>query len=704
MLNVFFPTSPTQGVAPTPAASAAHGDAASGFGLLVQNAAASGKTGRAEAASPAQHGQTDVEDASPAGMPLSAQNDETAEPAQMTPAQYSGAQAAVEVSSGEIRSALLAAPNAQQLGNPTPEAQTLGQTEPDVVAGVPVMEGGAIAVTLPVVPPGDADATVAQLGKGTPADVLPAIAAGTAPAAISVQPLQAVTATGVGTSLATGPAPAVPAATTRVSALAPAAPVSVSGQLSVTPANVNQPVSGTAAIASGTGATPPVTPAPASASVAQGETGIVPAAKGAMQATPLPAQGSAGNSTPQPVGQSITATPGQSAASVNVVPVAATGAAEPNLVITPTRAGQASEMPQAPAPNPELGPQVSRLPQTAAAVTVPAVEPAIGKRPMATVSPGVALRGGLQPVQPSVSANNAPAAIRQVTPIQPATGQMPAVTAAATATARDMPDVVAPPMPVQMAETAAKPAVISTQISAFQAVAAQHALNKPNVSTTTAQTSTEAAEGQTPLGAQRGTALADASTKPAFLGAAETGTPAAFTPIAELNGNLETLPAQRSDAAPLQALDMTATAKATAPQEATAPKAPPKPFAEALISQVKSVEVAEGRTTVNLHPRGLGAIEVEIVTDKDAATKVVLRIENPAVLQSLRAERDLLAQAIGVSDSSQFEFHEHQAGDQSGGQSGQQQSAPELGAASSTIGGPSQHKDVVGNGQLDILT
>ncbi|MFT6676440.1 MAG: hypothetical protein ACJAVM_002644 [Sulfitobacter sp.] len=281
---------------------------------------------------------------------------------------------------------------------------------------------------------------------------------------------------------------------------------------------------------------------------------------------------------------------------------------------------------------------------------------------------------------------------------------MPAVTAAATATARDMPDVVAPPMPVQMAETAAKPAVISTQISAFQAVAAQHALNKPNVSTTTAQTSTEAAEGQTPLGAQRGTALADASTKPAFLGAAETGTPAAFTPIAELNGNLETLPAQRSDAAPLQALDMTATAKATAPQEATAPKAPPKPFAEALISQVKSVEVAEGRTTVNLHPRGLGAIEVEIVTDKDAATKVVLRIENPAVLQSLRAERDLLAQAIGVSDSSQFEFHEHQAGDQSGGQSGQPQSAPELGAVSSTIDGPSQHKDVVGNGQLDILT
>jgi hypothetical protein len=704
MLNVFFPTSPTQGVAPTPAASAAHGDAASGFGLLVQNAAASGKTGRAEAASPAQHGQTDVEDASPAGMPLSAQNDETAESAQMTPAQYSGAQAAVEVSSGEIRSALLAAPNAQQLGNPTPEAQTLGQSEPDVVAGVPVREGGAISVTLPVVPPGDADATAAQLGKGTPAAVLPVIAAGTAPAALSVQPLQAVTATGVGTSLATGTAPAVPAATTRVSALAPAAPVSVSGQLSVTPANVNQPVSGTAAIASGTGATPPVTPAPASASVAQGETGIVPAAKGAMQATPLPAQGSAGNSTPQPVGQSITATPGQSAASVNVVPVAATGAAEPNPVITPTRAGQASEMPQAPAPNPELGPQVSRLPQATAAVTVPAVEPAIGNRPMATVSPGVALRGGLQPVQPSVPANNAPAAIRQVTPIQPATGQMPAVTAAATATARDMPDVVAPPMPVQMAETAAKPAVISTQISAFQAVAAQHALNKPNVSTTTAQTSTEAAEGQTPLGAQRGTALADASTKPAFLGAAETGTPAAFTPIAELNGNLETLPAQRSDAAPLQALDMTATAKATAPQEATAPKAPPKPFAEALISQVKSVEVAEGRTTVNLHPRGLGAIEVEIVTDKDAATKVVLRIENPAVLQSLRAERDLLAQAIGVSDSSQFEFHEHQAGDQSGGQSGQPQSAPELGAVSSTIDGPSQHKDVVGNGQLDILT
>jgi hypothetical protein len=197
--------------------------------------------------------------------------------------------------------------------------------------------------------------------------------------------------------------------------------------------------------------------------------------------------------------------------------------------------------------------------------------------------------------------------------------------------------------------------------------------------------------------AQLPVAMVDIFAKPAALGGQE-------KPAIGMGEPFDVL--DRAQTAPVSVLapdNATATTKTVLAQEAN-PKVAPKPFTEALMAQVKSVEVREGQTTVNLVPRGLGNIEVEIISEKDVASRVVVRVENPAVLQSLRDDRNLLAQAIGVSDSSIFDFQEQSAGDQSDPQHNQNgQNGDPLGDTIATDL-QRQHLDVVHEGQLDILT
>jgi len=151
--------------------------------------------------------------------------------------------------------------------------------------------------------------------------------------------------------------------------------------------------------------------------------------------------------------------------------------------------------------------------------------------------------------------------------------------------------------------------------------------------------------------------------------------------------------------------DQASDLKAAAPSAEVQAKPAPKPFADALISQVKAVEAKDGRTSVSLHPRGLGQIEIEVVTDKDSGTRVVVRVENPAVLQTLRDERQLLAQGLGFTDAGSFEF---QQGFSDDGARDQQRSTAGFGGGIDDGAGPVtagvQHKNVVDDGQLDILT
>ncbi|MCP9481051.1 flagellar hook-length control protein FliK [Shimia sp. CNT1-13L.2] len=140
---------------------------------------------------------------------------------------------------------------------------------------------------------------------------------------------------------------------------------------------------------------------------------------------------------------------------------------------------------------------------------------------------------------------------------------------------------------------------------------------------------------------------------------------------------------------------------ASQPEAATGPKR----FAEAITSQIRAAEVTEGRTRVELNPKGLGNIDIDVIADADGDLKVTVRVENPAVLNSLRDGQTILSEALGMSDKTSFEFQQRsqeerwQMADQSRGhRSG-------TGEEDFVETGPTQqHEDLIQGDQLDIVT
>ena len=140
------------------------------------------------------------------------------------------------------------------------------------------------------------------------------------------------------------------------------------------------------------------------------------------------------------------------------------------------------------------------------------------------------------------------------------------------------------------------------------------------------------------------------------------------------------------------------------PSDPDVSKPHPKAVADALLSQVKSADVQEGRTTINLQPRGLGSIEVEMMKEHDTTYKVIVRVENPMVLQMLREERHMLAQIIGISDSDVMSFGDASSGNQaSTGNDAEANPIDQIGTEIADL--PDKiHQDVVYDGVLDVLT
>lgn len=134
--------------------------------------------------------------------------------------------------------------------------------------------------------------------------------------------------------------------------------------------------------------------------------------------------------------------------------------------------------------------------------------------------------------------------------------------------------------------------------------------------------------------------------------------------------------------------------------------AQPPRFAAALTAQIRAADISEGRTRIALNPRGLGNIEVEVQTDQDGALKVVVRAENPTVLNSLRQERDLLAQAIGgAADGGTLDFQTFSHGSDRNTQD--QTSRPAAAMPEYDAAAPAEtprQSATIGGGRLDIMT
>jgi hypothetical protein len=65
--------------------------------------------------------------------------------------------------------------------------------------------------------------------------------------------------------------------------------------------------------------------------------------------------------------------------------------------------------------------------------------------------------------------------------------------------------------------------------------------------------------------------------------------------------------------------------------------------------QISPSGLTEGRTQITLRPDGLGAVEIELKTDPSGRLSVLLRVENPTVLQALREDRNVLLMGLEQS-------------------------------------------------------
>ncbi|WP_407496428.1 flagellar hook-length control protein FliK [Pseudooceanicola sp. MF1-13] len=106
------------------------------------------------------------------------------------------------------------------------------------------------------------------------------------------------------------------------------------------------------------------------------------------------------------------------------------------------------------------------------------------------------------------------------------------------------------------------------------------------------------------------------------------------------------LSAPQPTAAPLIA----SVAETSAPPQQ--PPAPSNGLARNLAGQIRGVSFSEGTTRIELSPQGLGKIEVEIAADEAGKLRVVLRAENPAVLNAMRSDREMLAGLLRDGGSS----------------------------------------------------
>ncbi len=89
----------------------------------------------------------------------------------------------------------------------------------------------------------------------------------------------------------------------------------------------------------------------------------------------------------------------------------------------------------------------------------------------------------------------------------------------------------------------------------------------------------------------------------------------------------------------------------------------PAGFSLALAHQLRNVHLEEGTTRVQLSPKGLGTIEIELTTELDKSTSIVIRSDTPTVLTSLREIRDLLAHMMDLGNDGSLSFEDRSGRD-----------------------------------------
>lgn len=97
-----------------------------------------------------------------------------------------------------------------------------------------------------------------------------------------------------------------------------------------------------------------------------------------------------------------------------------------------------------------------------------------------------------------------------------------------------------------------------------------------------------------------------------------------------------------------QAADAPAPAPAPAPIPAPpAPRQTP-PLLRNVLDRLSEVEIAEGKTRLLLRPKGMGVLEIDVARQIDGRLHLLIRAENPLLLDALRRESGAMSDFLGT--------------------------------------------------------
>lgn len=160
-----------------------------------------------------------------------------------------------------------------------------------------------------------------------------------------------------------------------------------------------------------------------------------------------------------------------------------------------------------------------------------------------------------------------------------------------------------------------------------------------------------------------------------------------------------------SDAAMPEAGSTRDSGPGPAPSQSAAPN---NGFGRTLMNQIRQIGLSEGTTRVELVPRGLGGIEIEVHPAEDGRLKVVLRAENPAVLNALRGDRDGLLALLGDSGANvrdqDLEFADYGGGAQRDDAPEGSEALAALASEEEEEAAPEIRPTTAAEGRLDIFT
>lgn len=148
---------------------------------------------------------------------------------------------------------------------------------------------------------------------------------------------------------------------------------------------------------------------------------------------------------------------------------------------------------------------------------------------------------------------------------------------------------------------------------------------------------------------------------------APAGMPARSEAAAESASAKAGLPAPE-DLALGEARDRPAAAAAAPAPAPAAPQRPATPLVRAVAAQLADLPLEDGRVRLQLKPHGMGLIEVELIRDMAGRQEIAIRVQNPMVLEALRAERGAMQELLaghGHGDGLQLDlFHRGASGGQ----------------------------------------